>query len=90
MRTTYKAFMLWSGPARTSLYSAMGVCVILHIHLKVGTVIYGLDGSLESRSCPPVSKRHSLGELLQNLPSSMPVGAKVDPSLKTMFSNKKA
>jgi hypothetical protein len=49
------------------LYSAMGVRVILHIHLKVGSVIYGLDGRLESRSCPPVSERHFLGGTVPTL-----------------------
>jgi hypothetical protein len=82
--------MLRSGAAGSSLHSTMGIRVILHIDLKVGTVIYGLDGSLEPGSCHLVSERHSLEEHFQHLPSSMPVGAKVDPSVKTMLSNKNA
>jgi hypothetical protein len=37
-----------------------------------------------------VKRGNSLGIFSPNLPSSMEVGAKVDPSVKIMLSNKKA
>jgi hypothetical protein len=49
-RTTYETFVFGTCAARTPLYAAVRVRIILHIDFEVGSVVYRLDGSLKAGS----------------------------------------
>jgi len=90
---TYKTFFCWTFASRSSRSgSATCVCIVLHVNLEVCSIINRLDRRFQPDAYLLVDQVFSWDKFVPDeiLPSSGETGTRVDPSLRTMLSNKNA
>lgn len=68
----------------------MSICIILHVCLKVCAVVNGFNERFETGPFERCVKIQCSITARTGLPSSGEIGTRVDPSLSTMLSNRKA